>query len=456
MILLMTTAPPLKSPWGMAGRLPPLGLAYVASVLEKSGFQVEIYDNYLLERPVEEVKSEIRKRSPEIVGLTCNSLSYERVVEMAKTVKEACPSCRVVVGGPHASYMPETLLEHQEIDYVVVGEGERAMVQLVFNITKGEKASAAAQIPGVACKIGGEIAKTPPQFIANLDEVPFPTRHLLPMRMYVRELSYLSVKPVDTMSIHRGCPYRCAYCETRELWGSACRAFSPQRVIDEIQQILETYGTKGIYFVGDNFTINKKRTTELCRLMKSNKIDLKWTCETRSDLINKELLTEMKSAGCQTMFFGVESGSPRIQQKLNKGIDLQEVVKAFELCRQVGVQTVTSFMLGIPGETVGDMNETFDFAKKLKADWCQFNIYIACPGSALYDEVINKGLYDQMYGYLARVKTDQFDYDTLTTIQRDFQRSFQKSAAQNFMRVAKQEGLGSAVKKSASMVFRRS
>jgi len=452
----MTTAPPLKSPWGMAGRLPPLGLAYVASVLEKSGFQVEIYDNYLLERPVEEVKSEIRKRSPEIVGLTCNSLSYERVVEMAKTVKEACPSCRVVVGGPHASYMPETLLEHQEIDYVVVGEGERAMVQLVFNITKGEKASAAAQIPGVACKIGGEIAKTPPQFIANLDEVPFPTRHLLPMRMYVRELSYLSVKPVDTMSIHRGCPYRCAYCETRELWGSACRAFSPQRVIDEIQQILETYGTKGIYFVGDNFTINKKRTTELCRLMKSNKIDLKWTCETRSDLINKELLTEMKSAGCQTMFFGVESGSPRIQQKLNKGIDLQEVVKAFELCRQVGVQTVTSFMLGIPGETVGDMNETFDFAKKLKADWCQFNIYIACPGSALYDEVINKGLYDQMYGYLARVKTDQFDYDTLTTIQRDFQRSFQKSAAQNFMRVAKQEGLGSAVKKSASMVFRRS
>ncbi|MGO8807551.1 MAG: B12-binding domain-containing radical SAM protein [Candidatus Bathyarchaeia archaeon] len=456
MILLMTTAPPLKSPWGVAGRLPPLGLAYVASVLEKSGFQVEIYDNYLLERPIEEVKSEIRKCSPEIVGLTCNSLSYERVVEMAKTVKEACPSCRVIIGGPHASYMPETLLEHPEIDYVVVGEGERAMVQLVFNITKGEKASAAAQIPGVACKIGGEIAETPPQFIANLDEVPIPARQLLPMRMYVRELSYLSVKPVDTMSIHRGCPYRCAYCETRELWGSACRAFSPQRVIDEIQQIVETYGTKGIYFVGDNFTINKKRTTELCRLMKSNKIDLKWTCETRSDLINKELLSEMKSAGCQTMFFGVESGSPRILQKLNKGIDLQEVVKAFELCRQVGVQTVTSFMLGIPGETVDDMNETFDFAKKLKADWCQFNIYIACPGSALYDEVINKGLYDQMYGYLARVKTDQFDYDTLTTIQRDFQRSFQKSAAQNFMRVAKQEGLGSAVKKSASMVFRRS
>lgn len=456
MILLMSTAPPQKSPWGMAGRLPPLGLAYVAAVLEKNGFQVEIYDNYLLERPIEEVKSEIKKRSPEIVGITCNSLSYERSVEMAKAVKEASPSSHVVVGGPHASYMPQTLLQHPEIDYVVIGEGEQAMLQLASSIKKSEEATVVARIPGVACKINGEMIKTAPQFISNLDEIPFPARHLLPMRMYNRELSYLSMKPVDTMSVHRGCPYRCAYCETRELWGSACRAFSPQRVIDEIQHMTETYGTKGIYFVGDNFTINKKRTSELCRLIKSNKIDSKWTCETRADLINKELLTEMKSAGCQTIFFGVESGSPRIQQKLNKGVDLQEVVKAFELCRQVGVQTVTSFMLGIPGETVEDMNETFRFSQKLKADWCQFNIYIACPGSQLYDEVISKDLYDEMCGYLARVKTDQFGYDMLVKIQREFQRSCQKSAASKLMRVIKQEGLGSAVKKSASMVFRRS
>ncbi len=454
MILLMTTAPPEKSPWGMPGKLPPLGLAYVAAALEKSGFQVEIYDNYLLERPIEEVKSEIKKRSPQIVGLTCNSLSYERCVEMAKAVKEVSPSSCVVVGGPHASYMPQTLLQHAEIDYVVMGEGEQAMVQLATSLTKGEKTSAAA-IPGVACNVNGKMVKNAPEFIGDLDTVPFPARHLLPMRMYERTLSYLTVKPVDTMSIHRGCPYRCAYCETRELWGSACRAFSPRRVIDEIRHMMETYGTRGIYFIGDNFTINKKRTTELCRLIKTNKLDLKWTCETRADLINKELLSEMKSAGCQTMFFGVESGSPRIQQKLNKGIDLAEVEKAFELCRQAGIQTVTSFMLGIPGETIDDMNETFTFAKKLKADWCQFNIYIACPGSQLYDEVISKGLYDQLYNYLARVKTDQFDHDMLEKIQRDFQRNLQKSATSKFMRVVKQEGLGSAVKKGASMVFRR-
>jgi radical SAM superfamily enzyme YgiQ (UPF0313 family) len=430
-------------------------LAYVAAVLEKNGHQVEVYDNYLLERPIEEVKSEIKKLSPEIVGLTCNSLSYGRVVEMAKAVKEACPASRVVVGGPHASYMPQTLLDHPEVDFVVVGEGEQAMLQLVSSIKKSEEASSSARIAGVACKINGAIVKTPPHFIGDLDTVPFPARHLLPMRMYVRELSYLSVKPVDTMSVHRGCPYRCVYCETRELWGSACRAFSPQRVIDEIRHMTESYGTRGIYFVGDNFTINKKRTIEICRLIKSNGLDVRWTCETRADLLNKELLSELKSAGCETMFFGVESGSPRIQQKLNKGIDLQDVVKAFELCRQTGIQTVTSFMVGIPGETVDDMNLSFEFSRRLKADWCQFNIYIACPGSQLYDEVIRDHLYDEFYDYLARVKTPEFDYDMLTKIQRDYQRRSQKSAASKLKRVIKQEGLGSAVKKSASLIFHR-
>ncbi len=452
MILLMTTAPPEKSPWGMAGKLPPLGLAYVAAALEKNGYPVEIFDNYLLERSIEEVKVEVKKRQPQIVGITCSSLTYTRCIETAKAVKEACLSCKVVVGGPHPSYMPQTVLDHKEIDYVVIGEGEQAMVKLASSIMHGEQESVIAKIPGVACKIGGEIVKTASEFISDLDTIPFPARHLLPMKMYDRALPYLDVKPVDTMSILRGCPYNCAYCETRELWGTTCRAFSPQRVVDEIKHMAENYGSKGIYFVGDNFTINKKRTSELCQLIKENKLDIKWTCETRADLISKELLVDMKSAGCQTMFFGVESGSPKIQQKLNKNIDLQQVERTFELCRQVGIRTVTSFMLGIPGETADDMQATFKFAKHLNADWCQFNIYIACPGSRLYDEVMSQGLYDQMDNYLARVKTKDFDYDMLVKIQRDFQRNCQKSASR-LVRVIKQEGFGSAVKKGAKLIF---
>ena len=455
MILLMTTAPPEKSPWGMPGKLPPLGLAYVAAVLEKNGFQVEIYDNYLLERPTEEVESEIAKRSPEIVGITCSSLTYSRCIELAKAVKRVCPSCKVVVGGPHPSYMPQTMLDHAEIDYAIIGEGEQAMLRVAAAIIEGEEKVAIAKIPGVACKIGEKVVMAEPEFISDLDQVPFPARHLLPMKMYDRALSYLSVKPVDTMSVLRGCPYKCAYCETRQLWGTACRAFSPQRVVDEIKHLAEFYGTHGIYFVGDNFTINKNRTSELCRLIGKSNVDVKWTCETRADLINRELLTEMKVAGCQTIFFGVESGSPAIQQKLGKNIDLQEVQRTFDLCRQIRLQTATSFMLGIPGETLRDIDATFQFAKSLKADWCQFNIYVACPGSQLYDEVLSKGLYDQMDNYLARVKTTEFDYDMLVKLQREFQRGCQRSAGSKFIRVVRQEGLGSAVKKGASLVFRR-
>ena len=443
----MTTAPPLKSPWGMAGRLPPLGLAYVAAALEKAGFQIEIFDNYLLEKSIEEVKVEIKKRAPEIVGITCSSLTYERCVETAKAVKDALSSCKVVVGGPHPSYMPQTMLQHAEIDYVVIGEGEQAMVKLASSLMKN--GSDTAKIPGIAY---GK-TKNPPEFTVDLDQIPFPARHLLPMRMYDRKIPYLNVEPVDTMSIIRGCPYSCAYCETKELWGNTCRTFTPQRIIDEIEYMVKTYGTKGIYFVGDNFTINKKKTLELCELINKNKIEIKWVCDTRANLVSQELLHEMKAAGCQTIFFGVESGSPRILEKLNKNITLQEVADAFALCRKERIQTAASFMLGIPGETFNDLDATFKFAKQLNADWCQFNIYVACPGSKLYDEVIRDGLYDQMDNFLARVKTKEFDYDMLLKVQRQFQSSFNKSPVR-LIRIIKREGLVSALKKSAALVLK--
>jgi radical SAM superfamily enzyme YgiQ (UPF0313 family) len=286
----------------------------------------------------------------------------------------------------------------------------------------------------------------------DLDKIPFPARHLLPMKMYDRRIPYLNVEPVDTMSIIRGCPYSCAYCETKELWGNTCRTFTPQRIIEEIEHMVKTYGTKGIYFVGDNFTINKKKTFELCGLIKKNKVNIKWVCDTRADLVSRALLREMKNAGCQTIFFGVESGSPPVMEKLNKNLSLQKISEAFELCKQEGIQTVASFMLGIPGETMVDMQATFKFAKQLNPAWCQFNIYVACPGSKLYDEVIQKGLYDQMDNFLARVKTNEFDYDMLLKVQRQFQSSFNKSPAR-LIRIIKREGLFGALKKGARLVL---
>jgi anaerobic magnesium-protoporphyrin IX monomethyl ester cyclase len=444
---LITTAPPIKSPWGDPGKLPPLGLAYVAAALEKADFQVEILDNYNLKRPSEQVKLEIKRLEPEIVGITCGSVTYRRCIETAKAVKEVLPSCRIVIGGWQPSYMPESLLQYPEVDYVVMGEGERAMMELANNITKGEGKSAIAKISGIAYRQNGKTIKSPSTFIQDLDQIPFPARHLLPMHIYDRIIPYLDASPVDTMNVVRGCPYNCAYCETKKLWGSRVRAFSPRRVVEEINHLVQNYGSKGIYFVGDNFAINKKRTVELCNLIKKEKLDIRWVCDTRADQISRELLRKMKDSGCRTIFFGVESGSPRILEKLNRKITIEQITHALKLCKEEGIRIACSFMLGIPGETVKDMEATFKFARKLDPDWCQFNTYVAVPGSALYKEIMENKLYNRVEDFVTYVKTKDFDYELVSKIQKRFHTSFNKSP-KRILRKIRQEGFLSVLRKS--------
>jgi radical SAM superfamily enzyme YgiQ (UPF0313 family) len=180
--------------------------------------------------------------------------------------------------------------------------------------------------------------------------------------------------------------------------------------------------------------------------MKESKLDIEWVCDTRADMISRDLLRTMKAAGCRTIWFGVESGSPRILEKINKGVTMEQTVQAFKLCREEDIQIACSFILGIPGETISDMEATYKFAKKLDPDWCQFNVYIACPGSGLYDEVMQKHLYDRMEGFLAFVKTDQFNYESLMERQRRYQSDLDLSA-KRILRKMRREGFWTVLKK---------
>ena len=438
MILLMTTAPPSNAPWYLGKKLPPLGLMYVAAALEKAGFQVQMLDNYLLKKSTEQVKQLVTKLNPEIVGITCGSATYRRCIETAKAIKQTLPNCKIVVGGWHASYMPESLLDNPEIDYVVMGEGERAMIELAAHITKGGKNHSAASIAGVAFRQNGELLKTPPKFISNMDEIPFPARHLLPLEQYDRTIEFLKAKPADVMSIARGCVFNCGFCETKKLWGNICRGFSPQRVIDEVQDLVTKYGTKGIYFINDNFTLRKKETAELCELMVKNKLDLEWVCDTRVDLVSPELLDKMKAAGCKTIWFGVELGSQRILEKINRNITLEQTENAFKLCRKKGIQIACSFMLGMPGETKQDIQASYKFAEKLDPDYCQFNIFIAYPDSKLYQEMLENKMYEQLDDFLLGVKTDEFDYNKLLEIQKQFFMQFHRSPKRIIRRIRRE------------------
>jgi anaerobic magnesium-protoporphyrin IX monomethyl ester cyclase len=447
----MTTAPPIKSPWGTANKIPPLGLAYVASALEKGGFEVDIIDNYLLNKPIDHVKREIKRLTPEIVGIGCSSNTYQRCIETAKAVKEVLPSCKIVAGGPHPSFMPDSMLQHPEIDYVVMGEGERAIVELATHIAKGEDDLDIATISGIAFRHQEKIIKTAQNFISNLDQIPYPARHLLPMHLYDREIEYLSVRPVDTMNVIRGCPYSCNWCNVKGLWGQKCRAFSPFRIVEEIGHLINKYGSKGIYFVGDNFTINKRNTAEICKLIKKSRLDIEWACDTGVDLISRELLKEMKDAGCRTIWFGVESGAPHILKKINREITIQQAINAFKLCKEEGIRIACAFMLGIPGETANDMKATFKLAQQLDPDWCQFNIFIAYPGCSLYEEILQKGLYNRVEDFLAYVKTEDFNYELLLEVQRRFHTSFNRSPKRILRRI-RREGFFNVVRKNLRLL----
>jgi len=436
-VLLMTTAPPENGAWYLGKRLPPIGLMYVAAALEKAGFKVQMLDNYLMKKSLEEIKQLITEVNPGIVGITCGSATYPRCVETSRAIKQVKPDCKIVVGGWHASYMPDSLLANPEIDYVVMGEGERAISELAATIVNGNE-KAAASIAGVAVKRNGENIKNPPKYIENMDEIPYPARHLLPLELYDRTIEYLDAKPADVMSISRGCVYNCGFCETRKLWGNICRGFSPKRVIGEIQDLQSKYGTKGIYFINDNFTLRKEKTTELCNLMLENKLDLEWVCDTRVDLVNNELLALMSKAGCKTIWFGVESASQKILQRIGRNTSPQEVETAFKLCRKNGIKTACSFMLGLPDETLKDMEDSLKFAKKLNPDWCQFNTFIAYPDSRLYNELLEKGNYVKLDEFLLSVKTEEFDYDSLMMVQRRFFKEFHMTPRQILKRIRRE------------------
>jgi len=419
---------------------PPLGLSYVAASLEKADFEVEMLDNYMRNGPIEEVKQLVSRLNPEIVGITCGSATYHRCLETAKAVKETMPSCKVVVGGWHASYLPDTLLQQPEVDYVVMGEGERAMVELASHITSRKNDADLAGIAGVGYKRNGVITKNAPKFISNMDEIPFPARHLLPMHLYDRTIDFLSAKPVDTMSITRGCPFSCTFCETKLLWGNTCRSFSPGRVLNEVKFLADKFGTKGIYFINDNFTIRKKETEELCDLLKKSHLDIEWVCDTRTDLVNRELLEKMQGAGCKAIWFGLESGSPRILKRINRTIPLEQTENTFKLCKQLGILVACSFMIGFPDETQEDLEATRKFADKLDPDWCQFNVFIGYPESPLYEELLQKGNYERIGEFLLAVKSSDFDYKSLMVVQRRFFKEYNMKPKRVLRRI-KREGV---------------
>jgi len=420
-IVLVNPQPMANSPFTEGEKLPPLGLAYLAAVLRKNGYEVSIIDNYLERIPEDNVIKKIKRYNPSMVGLTCTSTTYLSSLHLAKKVKEEM-AIPIIFGGPHPTVLRERILQHPFVDFIVIGEGEHTLLELVGKIlTRDDK----RDIKGIMHRKANDTVFTGSRpFIQNLDSLPHPALELLPMAKYPRT-EVCSRKPALSINTSRGCTFNCSFCSVHSIWGRRFRYFSSSWVLDEIERLVDTYGAKGIYFREDNFTINSKRVTDICNGILERHLDLVWVCESRVDLVYPKLLEKMKKAYCETIWFGAESGSQRVLNLINKGITVEQTKKAVNMCRKTKIKVGLSFMIGIPGETMEDMKKTLKLAKELDPDYCWFNIFIGIPFSPLYNQIVERKQYSHIdEAFLVYVKTEEFDYDLIRGIQEMFEREY--------------------------------
>jgi radical SAM superfamily enzyme YgiQ (UPF0313 family) len=370
---------------------PPLGLAMISAALEKNGYHVKVLDAPALKLTENSILNAVLREKPDIIGITAMTPTMNSAIKMARQIKEMHNDVIIVLGGAHVTLFPEETLQRvPEADIVVRGEGEQTMVELVKTLENGDSVN--SQVLGVTYREKNCIRNSPArQFISDLDSLPFPAFHLLPMTRYRLHPPHGKRMPSIPIITSRGCPYRCIYC-SKSVFGRQYRANSPTYVVDEIERLMDKFNVREVTFYDDVFTLDKKRVSAICEELERRRIEIPWTCETRVNLVNEELIEKMKKAGCYMIAYGVESGSQKILNNIKKDITLEQAIRAFELTHKIGVQTIAYFMIGSPGETPETIEETIKFANKLDPDFVQFSTATPFPGTEFFNLAIKEGI----------------------------------------------------------------
>jgi anaerobic magnesium-protoporphyrin IX monomethyl ester cyclase len=365
----------------------PLGIGYLAAVLENNGYIVDIIDCQALNLTRRELRSEFSRLQPDVVGVTSATFTYESALEIVKTAKETCPNCLTVVGGPHVTVMDEqTLVEHAEADIVVRGEGEQTMLDLA-NLISASDLKNLDDVAGITFRKNGQIFQTPNRpFIQNIDELPYPALHYFPLSKYkVLGKTYL---PIITS---RGCPFQCTFCLVSRMCGRRFRARSSRNVMEELEWLSGKYGADAFSFLDDTFTFDIRRASEICEAIKNRNFEVHWDCRTRVDRITKEVLVKMRAANCQCIHFGVESGSQKMLDAMKKGTTVEQNERAIKWAKEVGISVAISVVVGYPGETTDMLKQTMAFIRKTEPDYVYVCIAIPYPGTEFYSLLRNLG-----------------------------------------------------------------
>jgi radical SAM superfamily enzyme YgiQ (UPF0313 family) len=359
----------------------PVGLALIAAILEKAGYPVTLLDANALGLKPEAIPA--LAAGADVIGLTAMTPTISTALKIAHNLKLASPGIKIVMGGAHATMLTqETMASAPEIDVIIRGEGDEAVIEVMQALEANRNLEG---IKGISYRAEGKIHHTADRTSSvDMDSLPFPAYHRLPWKKYRPHPPHGMSLPFAAIVTSRGCPYRCAYC-SKPVFGSRFRAQSPARVVDELAYLKDRFGVKEVAFYDDSFTLDKKRVHAISEKILSSGLKITWTCETRVNLVDKELLRYMKQAGCYALAYGIESASPEIIRTLHKDTTLEQVEEAVRHSREAGLQVIGYFMLGSPGETPDTIRQTINFAKRLKVDFAQFSVTTPFPGTELYD-----------------------------------------------------------------------
>jgi magnesium-protoporphyrin IX monomethyl ester (oxidative) cyclase len=404
-------------------KAPPLGLAWIAAVLEMAGHKVRVIDSPTEGVDLKTFINEVKSWSPDVVGITSITPTIYKAYDAAKAIKEYDKDLPVIMGGPHVTFMYEEALSNG-VDVVVRGEGEYTTLELVNTMEKdGLDAERLKSIRGLAFRRDGEVVRTPDRPpIRNLDELPPPARHLLPMDKYT--LFGKPIRIIHAMA-SRGCPYGCSYCSTSYFWGRMIRYRSAEAVADEIEDAVNKYKTNIVAFTDDEFTLGKRFVYDFLREIRERGLDISFSCGSRVDTIDRDMMAKLKEHGCTALYFGVESGSQDTINRVGKNITLEQANRVFQWAKEINIDHVGSFIIGFPWETIDDTKNTVRFAMKLNPTYAQFTVATPYPGTPLYYQAVNENLIEDW---------NWEHYTTLRAVMRGYR--FTREQAQRMLRWA--------------------
>ncbi len=407
------------------GRQLPLGIFYLASYIRSKGHEVCVIDAEAQQKTVADLVAIASQFHPDAVGISATTVAFPRAIQVAEAIKEQLGDIPIILGGPHVTAAAEDAMSHPSVDLAVMGEGEVTLTALLETLDKGGDLST---LDGIVFRRNGQVVSTPRHpYIDDIDNIPFPAYDLVPdMTLYNPPPANYKALPIANIITSRGCPNQCTFCD-RSVFGQKLRLRSPENIAAEIEMLYRQYHVREIAFVDDTFTLRPDHIIELFKILDEKNIHFPWTCMSRINTVDHDILKFMKEHGCWHISFGIESGSDEILKLIKKKISLKRAAEIIAICSNLHIRTKGFFIVGHPGETADTIEQTIRLALGLPLDDVVVTLNTPLPGTEQYEAAAD-------FGTLGMLDWSTFNMWNPVFVPRGLSREFLISKHKEFYR----------------------